>query len=159
MYILLNKSTKKVCGIAEEEIPIFSVQDNGVKILSNMAKGTHFYVNETEYPVKDYLSMTFEEVPETLEADGSWFYLVGGVFSQEEPTDAESVFIQSEDVKSALVREKRNQLLADTDKYMVTDSILDEENLEKVRDYRVLLRDIPEQKGFPFTVAYPVCPV
>lgn len=159
MYILLNKLTKEVCGFQEEEIPVYYVQDNGVKILSNMAKGTHFNVGDTEYPIKDYFCLSLEEVPETLDADGSWFYLVGGGVSQEEPTDTERVFIQSEEVKSILVREKRNQLLAETDKYMVTDTVLDEENFEKVKDYRVLLRDIPEQKGFPFTVAFPVCPV
>lgn len=52
------------------------------------------------------------------------------------------------------VREKRNQLLAETDWWAVQDRTMSQ--LEK--DYRQELRDITTQAGFPLDVTWPTKP-
>lgn len=52
------------------------------------------------------------------------------------------------------VREKRNQLLAETDWWAVQDRTMSQ--LEK--DYRKELRDITTQAGFPLDVTWPTKP-
>lgn len=69
------------------------------------------------------------------------------------------------------VREKRNALLAESDKYMALDRLgLDTSNaiaflasLKKIftnnwSKYRQALRDITEQEGFPYDVVFPTRP-
>lgn len=51
--------------------------------------------------------------------------------------------------KEAEARMQRNSLLAATDKYMVSDFPINEEEREQYRQYRQYLRDIPEQESFP----------
>ena len=51
--------------------------------------------------------------------------------------------------RSAEVRAKRDELLCQTDKYMLADFPVAEDEREKYRQYRQYLRDIPEQESFP----------
>lgn len=51
--------------------------------------------------------------------------------------------------RSAEVRAERDKLLRMTDKYMLADYPISEEEREKYRQYRQYLRDIPEQESFP----------
>lgn len=51
--------------------------------------------------------------------------------------------------KEAEARMQRNSLLAATDKYMVSDFPINEEERELYRQYRQYLRDIPAEEGFP----------
>ena len=51
--------------------------------------------------------------------------------------------------KEAEARMQRNSLLAATDKYMVSDFPINEEEREQYRQYRQYLRDIPAEEGFP----------
>lgn len=53
------------------------------------------------------------------------------------------------------IRNKRDELLAETDWTQMQDSPLSEEKIEKYKKYRQALRDIPEQKEFPFNVVFP----
>lgn len=53
------------------------------------------------------------------------------------------------------IRNKRDELLAKTDWTQMQDSPLSEEKIEKYKKYRQALRDIPEQKEFPFNVVFP----
>ncbi len=56
------------------------------------------------------------------------------------------------------IRSKRDKLLRDTDKYLISDYPISPEDLEAVKAYRQALRDIPEQSGFPKNVQWPVEP-
>lgn len=58
------------------------------------------------------------------------------------------------DVLAHQVRLKRKALLEDTDNYAMSDRVMSEE----MKTYRQALRDIPEQKGFPYDVVYPIKP-
>ena len=49
---------------------------------------------------------------------------------------------------AAYIRKERDSLLYATDKYIIEDYPISEE-------YREKLRDIPEQEGFPYNVAWP----
>ena len=46
-------------------------------------------------------------------------------------------------------RAERDNLLAQTDKYMLSDFPITEEKLAQYKAYRQYLRDLPEQAGFP----------
>ncbi len=56
------------------------------------------------------------------------------------------------------LRDKRDKLLRDTDKYLISDYPISPESLEQVKAYRVSLRELPEQSGFPTEVVFPVMP-
>lgn len=51
--------------------------------------------------------------------------------------------------RSAEVRAERNELLCQTDKYMLADFPIKYDAKEEYRAYRQYLRDIPEQEDFP----------
>ena len=57
------------------------------------------------------------------------------------------------------VRLKRDLLLDDTDYLLAPDYPISQEDLEAVKVYRQALRDVPQQKGFPFEVTWPEKPV
>lgn len=57
--------------------------------------------------------------------------------------------------KSNRIRSERNQLLAQTDHFALSDNTLTPE----MKTYRQALRDIPNQSGFPENVVWPVKPV
>jgi len=50
---------------------------------------------------------------------------------------------------SQYIRSIRNNLLSDSDKYMLPDFPIASEKLEFVKEYRAKLRDLPEDKDFP----------
>ena len=54
------------------------------------------------------------------------------------------------------VREKRNNLLTESDWTQLQDSSLSESDKEKWALYRKELRDITDQEGFPFDITWPV---
>ena len=51
-------------------------------------------------------------------------------------------------------REKRNNLLAETDWWAMSDRTMTSDQ----QDYRNLLRQVPQQDGFPFSVTWPTKP-
>lgn len=53
------------------------------------------------------------------------------------------------------IRRKRNKLLKDSDKYMLADFPISEEQRTKVLEYRQALRDITKQESFPVCVIFP----
>ena len=56
------------------------------------------------------------------------------------------------------VRQERDRLLAETDKYAVLDAPISAESRAAVYAYRQALRDVPEQEGFPAQVVWPTFP-
>ena len=60
---------------------------------------------------------------------------------------------------AAEIREKRNNLLLDSDKYMIEDYPISKEDKDKVKTYRQQLRDITNQKSFPSSVIWPTFPL
>jgi hypothetical protein len=59
---------------------------------------------------------------------------------------------------AAEARNKRDELLAKTDKTQIPDSPLSDGTRAEYQAYRQLLRDIPEQPGFPYEVTWPEKP-
>jgi len=59
---------------------------------------------------------------------------------------------------AAEAREKRNQLIAETDFMAMPDYPLDDEKKVAVLAYRQALRDVPEQAGFPRQIDWPTKP-
>ena len=58
--------------------------------------------------------------------------------------------------QSAIVRNDRDRLLAETDWTQAAD--IPQATKDKWMPYRQALRDVPEQTGFPFEVVWPVKP-
>lgn len=61
-------------------------------------------------------------------------------------------------VLAASTRQKRDRLIATTDYLVTPDYPIEPDRLAKVKTYRQALRDIPEQAGFPRTIAWPEKP-
>lgn len=59
---------------------------------------------------------------------------------------------------STEIRNKRDELLSKTDWTQMADSVLSDDEKEKYKTYRQILRDIPDQKGFPYEVVFPPTP-
>lgn len=57
------------------------------------------------------------------------------------------------------IRAKRDKLLTQTDWTQVTDTVLSIEKQEEYKTYRQQLRDITEQKDFPYKVTFPIKPI
>ena len=55
-------------------------------------------------------------------------------------------------------REKRDQLLAETDYLLMPDYPIEAAVLAALKTYRQALRDVPEQTGFPNTIEWPSKP-
>ena len=55
-------------------------------------------------------------------------------------------------------REKRDQLLAETDYLLMPDYPISSETLASLKAYRQALRDVPEQAGFPSKIEWPEKP-
>lgn len=53
------------------------------------------------------------------------------------------------------IRKIRDELLQETDKFLLEDFPISEEQKEKYKIYRNALREIPEQQGFPYEVSWP----
>ena len=60
--------------------------------------------------------------------------------------------------RAKAAREKRDQLLAETDYLLMPDYPIEAAVLEVLKTYRQALRDIPEQSGFPKTIEWPSKP-
>lgn len=56
------------------------------------------------------------------------------------------------------IRTKRDKLLTETDWTQVTDTVLSNEKQQEYKIYRQQLRDITEQKNFPYSVVFPENP-
>lgn len=64
----------------------------------------------------------------------------------------------STEEKALLLRQKRNLMLAETDKYMIEDFPISEDLKSALKSYRQTLRDITLQNGFPDHVVFPQMP-
>lgn len=56
------------------------------------------------------------------------------------------------------IRDKRDNLIGETDYYLMPDYPSNPQNLEELKVYRQALRDVPKQKGFPRDVRWPDVP-
>ena len=56
------------------------------------------------------------------------------------------------------IRGKRDNLIDETDYYLMPDYPSNPQNLEELKVYRQALRDVPKQEGFPSDVRWPDVP-
>jgi len=74
-----------------------------------------------------------------------------------EQTEADSLYIDPTELETSeaeLVRWKRDRLLTETDWWAGSDHTMSQEQ----SDYRVALRNVPQQEGFPFEITWPTKP-
>lgn len=57
-----------------------------------------------------------------------------------------------------VIRDKRDNLIGETDYYLMPDYPSNPQNLEELKVYRQALRDVPKQEGFPRDVHWPDVP-
>lgn len=60
--------------------------------------------------------------------------------------------------RAKAAREKRDELLTETDYLLMPDYPISSEALVALKTYRQALRDVPEQAGFPKTIEWPEKP-
>lgn len=61
--------------------------------------------------------------------------------------------------KTIKARSKRNNLLKQSDVYMLSDFPMTEEKRQECLAYRQALRDLPSQIGFPLNINWPIKPI
>ncbi len=61
----------------------------------------------------------------------------------------EETIISELDISVSIKRAERDLILANTDKYMISDFPICEEERQKMISYRQYLRDVPQSKDFP----------
>lgn len=98
-----------------------------------------------------------------------WVHTPAGSPDNVAPKDADSSSIvgsiaiyltdaEYDTVLAVSARQKRDRLIAATDYLVTPDYPIEPDRLAKVKVYRQALRDIPEQSGFPRTIAWPEKP-
>ncbi len=115
-----------------------AIKDNGTRL------GT-LEMLENDFPGEDWAIILADEVPEnwqdmTIE-NGELVPASTEVMEQRQQIETEQ--------KAFILRERRDRLLYETDKYMIPDYPITEEEREEYRLYRQYLRDIPQTDGFP----------
>ena len=110
----------------------------GTKILKPLTEGRQYLYSEC--------AVWCNENNATLEDKGN-YYEVAPVPG---PTEKDL---------AAQIRSKRDWLISETDYLLAIDYPISQESLEAVKVYRQALRDVPQQKGFPFDVTWPEKPV
>lgn len=61
--------------------------------------------------------------------------------------------------KQKIIRDQRDSLLDETDKYMTMDYPISDSKRDEIKIYRQSLRDVPQQEGFPDNIIWPEKPV
>lgn len=109
-----------------------------------------YKVEVTPMPESDYTKNVKEEIPQ----------LINGVWKQVwSVTNATQEEIQQRTAKEAdKVKALRNSKLAECDWVIVRSNEIDVPNLHDWKLYRQMLRDIPQQSGFPWNIDWPVEP-
>lgn len=77
---------------------------------------------------------------------------------EQEREEAERVANMTDEEVASQVRAERNMKIAETDYYLMPDYPSNPQNLEELKVYRQVLRDVPKQKGFPRDVRWPDVP-
>jgi len=80
--------------------------------------------------------------------------LVDGVIVEVSQEEVDLTVSTTEDHKISTCRRKRDNLLAETDWWAVSDRTMTQAEI----DYRQALRDVPAQAGFPDNVTWPTKP-
>lgn len=115
-----------------------AIKDNGTRLgtlemLQNDFTGENWAIIPVDEVPENWLEMTIE--------NGELVPALPGIIKQRQQVENEQ--------KAALLREQRDKLLYETDKYMLPDYPITEEEREEYRLYRQYLRDFPKMTGFP----------
>lgn len=90
-----------------------------------------------------------------------WCYEQGNCCINQLPDGSFQIVATPEPTNEELkeqARQKRDTLIAKTDYLLMPDYPISAEDLETVKTYRQKLRDVPQQNGFPKTIAWPELP-
>lgn len=126
-----------------KEYRIFHVEENLIK-----DNGTRFGTMEmlqNDFPGENWAIIPVDEVPDNWQdmtiKNRNLVPSLLKIIKQRNQIEDEQ--------KAILLREQRDKLLYETDKYMISDYPITEEEREQYRLYRQYLRDLPEITGFP----------
>lgn len=106
-----------------------------------------FYINqvfEGEYPPEVALWCNTRGDCSIQQVDGGY-----QIIQNPEPDDS---------MVAEAIRAKRNNLIGETDYYLMPDYPSNPQNLEELKVYRQALRDVSKQEGFPRDVRWPDVP-
>lgn len=106
-----------------------------------------FHINqvfEDEYPPEAALWCNTRGDCSIQQVDGGY-----QIIQNPEPDDS---------MVAEAIRNKRDNLIGETDYYLMPDYPSNPQNLEELKVYRQALRDVPKQEGFPRDVRWPDVP-
>lgn len=107
------------------------------------------------FPIYDDYAFKYVEVNPTFDQEkNAWIQTYEKIALTEEELNANEIRV------SSIMRNKRDEVLAKSDIYVVIDKWEDYTEEEKLqwKYFRKALRDIPEQEGFPYSVVWPESP-
>lgn len=108
------------------------------------------------FEVEDQSPPAYNEQTESLEigapalVDGRWVRAWSVVAAEHEEIERRYI------VQAGLIRTERNRLLSATDYSQLPDFTGGSHNQVAITAYRQALREVPQQTGFPWSVAWPV---
>lgn len=136
-------------GMLRQDNPQTSFPENPTDEL--LAEWGVYHVKPTEMPVVNLNTSRVVESTPTLQ-DTGWV-------QEWQVTDLSAEEIQEKiSTLKVIERNKRNQILSETDWTQIKDAPLSEAEQISWANYRQALRDLPEQEGFPLNVVYPTKP-
>ena len=68
----------------------------------------------------------------------------------------EEAYYNSPESIAERLRQKRDEILNQTDHFMIPDYPIDDTNKKEIIAYRQALRDLPEQEGWPLNIEWPI---
>lgn len=119
-------------------------------------KETEKYMRE-DYPISNDTRILIKKYRQDLKEIDTQKDYPENILWPEKPNITE-LSKSSDEYKSNMIRLERNKLLEETDKYMVIDSILSDNEMKEMKEYRKSLRDITLQKNFPSDIKWPEKP-
>lgn len=153
MYVLAPNQTVKTFPYTINELKRDNPNTSFSSNLSDMDLGfwNVFPVVDRPKPPFDPATENLNQVDPTLE-NGEWV-----MNWQVTPATSEEI-AERHEYRSAMVREDRNQRLAECDWTQLPDSPLSDVDKTLWKTYRRQLREVPEQASYPWDVQWPVKP-
>ena len=158
-----ERHRKVIDLIKENNIDIEPSDSDKVSVTSALTnEKIEYFLKETEkyiqpdYPVSDSTRKAVEKYRKDLKSLDIQKQYPEDIVWPNMPKIVE-IDKSSDEYKSNQIRAQRDQLLDETDKFMTIDSILSDDEIKELKEYRKSLRDISLIKSFP-NVSLPTLP-
>lgn len=141
------------------EYPLFEGQivDRFPEILNPLDPLPEGYVKVNTIPFPNGETDDYQyryEIGLPIFVDGEWIETYDKIELTQEEKNIQEIYLKN------FLRKKRNTLLSESDTFVVIDKWEDmtSEKKQEWKNYRHLLRNVPQQESFPYNVSWPIKP-